>query len=209
MKALWIIFVFFAFWSISEATHHKKNQLICIDSGHGGTDFGALSEAYGYEEKQLTLSTALLVKNYLQKLGYKVIMTRSQDVFVSLQDRADLANNKNAALFVSVHFNFCQNDSAQGVEVYYCKEQGDCHRIACSKQLAEEVLSRIIKHTGAVSRGVRTANFLVIKRTSMPSILVEGGFLSNKEERQKIKDPRYLNFIAWGIARGVDHYLSG
>lgn len=210
-------FLFIAYFAITpaQAVQQKKNsvknknqEVIFIDPGHGGKDYGALSEGYGYEEKQLALSTSFMLKNYLQKLGYHVVMTRSQDIFVPLQERAEMANTQNADLFVSIHFNFCPNPVAHGVEIYYCKEEGSIKRMHESKKLAEEVLVRIIKHTGATTRGVKSANFVVIKKTLMPAILVECGFLSNHEERQKLKDPRYLNFIAWGVARGIDHYMN-
>lgn len=208
-----IVGLFVTFFSTSHLYAKKMNETkkltIYIDPGHGGKDYGALSEGYGYEEKQLTLTTSLMLKNYLQKLGYRVLLTRTQDVFIPLQTRAMMANDGQAELFVSVHFNFSPNDSAHGIEVYYCKNDGmPKEKIHNSKKLAEEILSRVVKHTGAVSRGVKTANFAVIRHTEMPAVLIEGGFLSNGEERQKLKDPRYLGFIAWGIARGVDQYVN-
>jgi len=192
---------------------YLRPQTVIIDSGHGGKDYGALSEGYGYEEKQLTLSTSHMVKNYLQKLGYKVVMTRNQDVFLSLDERAEIANKLPADLFISIHFNFSPNTSAEGIEVYYCtlateSSDNEKKRLKISKELAQEMLTRTVKHTGAHSRGVKTANFAVLRKTEMPAVLIECGFLSNHAERERIKDPRYLNFLAWGIARAVDFHLT-
>lgn len=185
---------------------HRSAKVIVIDAGHGGKDFGTHNEGFGYEEKELTLKTAHMVRHYLENLGYRVIMTRKQDLFVPLEKRAEIANGEHGDLFVSIHYNFSPSRTAEGVEVYY--HQGFELKAARSKELAQEVLKRVVKHTGAHSRGVKTANFVVIRQTQMPSVLVEGGFLSNPEERSRIKDPRYLHFLACGIARGIDAYLS-
>lgn len=188
----------------------KKHETIVIDAGHGGKDTGALSEKEHYEEKQLTLTTARMLRNYLEELGYETVMTREYDAFVPLCTRAELANSLKATLFVSVHYNFCPSPEVEGIEVFYYKDDKNptAPRLVQSKKLCETVLSRIVKHTGAVARGVKTANFAVIRETKMPAILIECGFLSNKEEREKIKDPKYLRYLAWGIARGVDQYLE-
>lgn len=188
-----------------ESSHPEK---IIIDAGHGGKDFGALSRALGYEEKQLTLTTAHMLRNQLKQLGYHAILTRSQDVFISLDKRAELANRADADLFVSIHFNHSTSQEAKGIEIYTYKESPPSSRILRSKELAKEVLSKIIHTTGAKSRGLKEANFAVIRETDMPAILVEAGFLSNPQEREKIRDPKYLRFIASGIAKGIDDYLT-
>ncbi len=188
----------------------KKREIIVIDAGHGGKDAGTESAKNSYREKELTLLTAELVKGYLESLGYPIIMTRTSDVFIKLEDRAELANTTLATLFVSIHYNHSPNPEAEGIEIFYYKDEKSpkAKRILESRHLGEEVLSTLVKHTGANARGVKQANFAVIRETEMPAILIEAGFLSNALERDRIKDPEYMRFLAWGIARGIDSYLS-
>jgi len=181
-----------------------------IDAGHGGHDGGAISKRNDYNEKELTLATAFSIRNCLNQLGYKTVMTRSQDTFVPLGTRAEIANALDADLFVSIHYNFCPNAEAKGIEVYYYKEDRtpSSFRILQSKSLGAMVLRKIISQTGATSRGVKQANFAVIRETRMPAILIEGGFLSNLHERERLHDPQYRRSIARGIAKGIDNYLE-
>lgn len=187
-----------------------KREVIIVDAGHGGKDAGASSKKDKYEEKTLTLETAQLISNYLEELGYKAILTRSHDVFVPLETRAEIANSTEADLFVSIHYNYSPSHEAEGIEVYYYKEEKhpQSSRITQSKELGQEVLKKIVKNTGAESRGVKQANFAVVRQTKMPAILIEAGFLSNPNEREKIKDKKYQQALAKGIASGVDQYLG-
>lgn len=187
----------------------KISSLIIIDPGHGGEDQGTLSLLKPrYQEKSLTLATSKILKGYLEQMGYRVTMTRSEDVFIPLKDRATLANSLKPALFVSVHYNSAPSCEAHGIEVFYYLEEKENDRAKASKQLATLVLNQLIVQTKAKSRGVKTANFAVIRETNMPAILVEGGFLTNEEELNKIKDPEYLKQVAFGIAKGIDQYLK-
>lgn len=182
---------------------------IVIDPGHGGKDVGAQSISKPrYQEKSLNLVTALFLKSYLDQLGYHTEMTRHDDTFMSLERRALFANDKKPDLFVSIHYNSAPSSEAQGIEVFYFQEKDNKERVAASKQLAKTVLKCVLNQTKANSRGVKQGNFAVIRQTKMPAILVEGGFLTNEAELQKIKDPAYLKRIAWGVAKGVDEYLN-
>jgi N-acetylmuramoyl-L-alanine amidase len=189
----------------------KKKGSIVLDAGHGGRDSGAASHRDDYEEKALTLSTTFLVQEELKKLGYDVILTRSHDTYVPLNTRAQIANNHHADLFVSIHYNFALSEEVNGIEIFYYKKPAneDDERLIKSKKLAQKVLTAVIENTQSASRGVKQANFAVIRETHMPAILVEAGFLSNRQERLKIKDPRYLKALAAGIAKGVDNYNQG
>ena len=185
------------------------SPLIMIDPGHGGEDQGTLSLIKpAYQEKSLTLATAKLLQGYLQKLGYRTKMTRTDDVFVSLPLRSKFANDANAAFFVSVHYNSAPSKEAHGIEVFYYKSETDLRRMNASKDLATEVLGQVLAMSKAKSRGVKAGNFSVIRETKMPAILIEGGFLTNAEELEKIKNPQYLKMLAWGIAQGVDRYIK-
>ncbi len=179
--------------------------LIILDPGHGGTDEGA--KVQSVLEKRIALTTALLTKKQLESLGYRVIMTRSRDVFLTLPKRVDIANKSKAALFVSIHYNSSPNPSAKGIEIYFFEARGQ-ERTRASKRLANTILHQVIDQTEAHSRGVRRGNFHVVRETEMPAVLVEGGFMTNIDERFQLKDRKYLEKIAKGIAQGVHKFLN-
>ncbi len=188
----------------------QKKIVIVLDPGHGGEDMGTKSLIPPkYQEKSLNLSTAFFLRDYLQKMGYLVKMTRIDDTFIPLASRSLIANNEECNLFVSVHYNAAPSDLASGIEVYYYNSEENKSRSASSKKLADLVLSNLIQKTSAKSRGVKHGNLSVIRETTMPAILVEGGFMTNKNEMEKIKDPAYIKQLAYGIALGVDAYVKG
>jgi N-acetylmuramoyl-L-alanine amidase len=179
--------------------------LVIIDPGHGGYDLGAsVQSTY---EKSLTLSTAMLVKKYLSQKGYKVIMTRTKDVYLSLKERAEIANKTRGKLFVSVHFNADKNLAASGIEVFYYNGTNKW-RTRCSKKLAECALSSLLSETKAPSRGVKAGNFHVIRETEMPAVLIEAGFITHSQERGHLKDLRYRDKLAKAISKGIEEYFK-
>lgn len=180
--------------------------LVVLDSGHGGNDEGA--KVSSFLEKKITLATAVLTKKHLEERGYKVILTRSRDTFISLARRVVIANKNKAALFVSIHFNASKNKEAKGIEVFYCNGSTEPWRTLASRRLANCILFQVLDQTQAHSRGVKSGNFHVIRETNMPAVLVEGGFVTNPEERSLLKDRKYLDSIAEGIAEGVDKYFK-
>lgn len=189
--------------------HEQERPLIIIDPGHGGDDFGTYSLGTPkYHEKYLNLSTARLVKTFLQQFGYRVIMTRTDDTFLSLEERALFANRLNPKLFVSIHYNSAPSREAEGIEVYYYRSNGNSGRTTKSKLLAEAMLDKVITQTQAKSRGVKHGNFAVIRETEMPAVLIEGGFLTCAKEMDKIKNASYQKSLAWGIAQGIRDYLA-
>lgn len=186
-----------------------KKTCIMIDAGHGGHDVGTQSISKPrYQEKSLNLVTAKFLKGYLQQLGYNVCMTREEDVFVSLEKRAQLANEKKPTLFVSIHYNSAPSAEAQGVEVFFYQSKENKERVIKSKRLAQAILKRVLEETHAKSRGIKHGNYAVIRETTMPAVLIEGGFVTNEAELQKLKDPNYLKSLAWGIAQGIEDYLQ-
>lgn len=183
--------------------------LVVIDAGHGGEDLGTHSTgSTKYQEKTFNLSTAYMVKNYLQQFGYEVYMTRKTDVFIPLDKRSQMANEQNPLAFVSIHYNSAPSPEAEGIEVYYYKKTEDKRRTQQSKALAQNVLTHVLKNTQAKSRGVKHGNYAVIRETKMPAILIEGGFLTNSTELKNLKNAEYLKKISLGIAQGVNDYLS-
>ncbi len=179
--------------------------LIVLDAGHGGSDEGAKINTF--MEKKIALTTAFLTKKHLEELGYRVIMTRSRDVFMPLPRRVLIANKTKGSLFVSLHFNSSPNDDAKGIEIFYYDSK-EMWRSRASKRLANCILYRVVDQTDAVSRGVKQGNFHVIRETDMPAVLVEGGFMTNREERGKLRDKNYLDRLAVGIAQGIDKYMK-
>ena len=181
---------------------------IVLDAGHGGTDLGARARHPYCEEKRICLQTARLVKKYLTQLGYNVIMTRDTDVFLALPKRVEIASQKRADLFVSIHFNSARNPTAHGIEIFYPEIKDNRVRTQSSKKLAEAILGRVLRRTSALSRGVKKGNLHVIRETEMPAVLIEGGFISNPTELHLLKSREYQEKIARGIADGVSFFLK-
>lgn len=184
-------------------------KTVVIDPGHGGKDLGTHSSKNpSYKEKELNLATARVLQRYLQKLGYRVLMTRGDDSSIDLIDRATFANDCQCDLFVSVHYNSAPNTQAAGIEVYFFPSKEKPHRAKASELLAQYVLNGTAELTQAKKRGVRKGNFAVIRETKMPAILVEGGFLTNEEERGNILQANYRKKLALGIAQGIEHFFA-
>lgn len=180
-------------------------KLVVIDAGHGGYDVGA--RYFSCDEKSLALSMALLTKKHLSDMGYRVILTRSRDVFIPLETRTSIANETKGKLFVSIHCNAAKNSLAKGIEVFYCLSS-DKWRCGSSKKLAARVLSKVIERTKAEDRGVKEGNFYVLRETKMPSIIIETGFMTHPEEIHLLKDITYRDRLARGIAEGIDSYFK-
>jgi len=185
-------------------------QMIVIDPGHGGDDFGTKScfRPYLYE-KTLALRTAKLVYGYLNQWGYVVRLTRNSDVFIPLLKRVQLANMSNSRIFVSIHYNSAPSKEASGIEVFFYRDNQDKRRMWRSERLAKKILANMVSATHAHSRGVKAGNFAVIRETKMPSVLIEAGFLSNSEDSSRLKKPSYLEKLSYSIAKGIDDFLKG
>ncbi|WP_207736424.1 N-acetylmuramoyl-L-alanine amidase [Fusibacter ferrireducens] len=179
-----------------------KDMLIVLDAGHGGHDSGAVGTKA--KEKDLALKATLLLENQLKSLGFKVYMTRSTDEYIGLYDRADIANDLNADLFVSVHINATTNSVASGVEVLYASENP-----SGGKGLAELIQKQLVSTLGAKNRGiVLRPNLVVIRETKMPSVLCELGFISNPEEQDKMMTTAYLEKAAKAMVEGIKQFLK-
>jgi len=182
---------------------------IVIDAGHGGKDLGTSATTIPIcHEKALNLTTALLLNNYLQKMGYQTILTRGEDFFVPLKLRAAIANSNRASIFVSVHFNSAPNTQAKGVEIYYFDSEKNKERASQSYTLANKVLKRITSSTKCKNRGVKHGNFAVIRETTMPAILIEGGFMTNQSELEQLRSSGYLKTLAGSIALGIHDFVK-
>ncbi|WP_347862223.1 N-acetylmuramoyl-L-alanine amidase [Salimicrobium sp. PL1-032A] len=181
----------------------ESSRVIAIDAGHGGYDPGAV--ANGVREKDVNLDVSKRVRNYLRNAGIEVVMPRDNDTYISLSGRVDYAERKNADTFVSIHSNYHSNSSANGVETYYSSAALG-PRAYKSYRLSGFIQDRLVEAMDSSDRGVKEAGFHVIKRTTLPSALIELGFLSNKTEAEKLDSSYWRDRAAKAISRGVIDY---
>ncbi len=174
-------------------------DVVVLDAGHGGKDVGAIGASGSYE-KNLVFAITQLVKEQLEDQGFKVIMTRSGDQYLSLEERVNIANQTNAFAFVSIHANTAASSQATGLEVY--TKRGSDHTFA------QIMLNSILTQTAQNNRGDREADFYVIKYTVMPAVLIETGFISNPQEEQFLWTEENQKRIARGIVNGIVNYKS-
>lgn len=173
---------------------------ICIDAGHGGKDPGAAGRS-GLNEKDVNMQVALKVADLLMD-RYTVVMTRTDDQYVSLGKRCDIANQSKSRLFVSIHCNAAENHEANGIETfhYYTSTRG--------KLFANAIQRGLIALTDRRDRGVKAAGFQVLRDTSMPATLVELGFITNTEEEQLLQKEEFQNACAKAIVKGIDDFFD-
>lgn len=190
-----------------------KDLLVVIDPGHGGAETGSV----GYDEdgkeslyeKKVNLQIALRANTLLKQMGVNTLMTRMTDTDVSLSERAEIANKKGAALFVSVHNNSFTSPDAKGSEVLYGSDEVLEDYGISGKRLAELIQKEMVEQLERPDRGVKhTPGMAVIRLSKMPAVIVEGLFLSNPEELAMLKDPEYVERQAVAIARGVVRALN-
>lgn len=192
-----------SFHNASLETLDFEGQLVVIDAGHGGKDPGAVSPIDKTYEKTIVLSVALKLQKQLESLGFKVYMTRDYDTYVGLYDRASIANELGADVFVSLHTNAATNASAKGVEMLYVND----HR--GSDVFARIMQDELVKATGAYNRGaLERSKLVVIRETHMPAVLAEIGFLTNEQELKLLKTEAHQDKIVQGLLKGIMDYLK-
>ena len=173
---------------------------VFIDPGHGGYDNGAVQN--GVLEDEINLQISQKIEAKLKAKGVQVKMSRYDDTYLSLTERTTMANSWGSDIFVSIHQNSATSSSGNGIETYYYSTRQD------SKELASEIQEDLIKSTNAVNRGIKTANYAVIRTASMSSNLVECGFVSNPTEAKNLSSSSYQDKIAEGIVNGIMDYLE-
>lgn len=172
----------------------KNDKLVVIDAGHGGYDPGAFYA--GIKEKDLNLKVALKVDDILKSKGIKTYMTRTDDTFVPLYDRANIANDLNAAFFLSIHHN-AYNTSEKGTETLY-------YPSVKSREFARIVQNTLINALGTKNRGIiERPNLVVLHATKMPATLAELGFITNSDDRQKILSDEFMQNAALALSEAV------
>lgn len=180
---------------------------VVVDAGHGAKDNGA-SGKDGTREKNLNLDVALKLEKHLKALGFNILMTRRDDTFIELQDRANLANTNNADFFMSIHFNSTGGTKAAGIEhLYYPNILNDGNDIS-NKRIAEVFQLEVLKATKRGSRGViARPELAVLNKSKMPAILTELGFLSNPAELALVKTEKYREDCARALAVSMLKYF--
>lgn len=171
-----------------------QSRTIVIDAGHGGYDRGGVP-GQRISEKDKTLDVAQRLKRILQAQGYRVVMTRDSDVFIPLGTRVAIANSQRGAAFVSIHFNCASRSGANGIETYYYRSD--------SAGLAQSIHRNVVSGAPTENRGIRRRGFYVLRRTAIPSVLVECGFLTNPTEGSLALSAGYRQKLAEQIARGI------
>jgi N-acetylmuramoyl-L-alanine amidase len=238
------------FWSGKKLTIDKPQdntiKTIVLDPGHGGKDPGAVGRNIGAYEKNINLNVCLLLKTLLEKeIGVRVLLTRSEDIFVSLQERTEFANDNKADLFISIHTNASRDRGSRGVEIYYLStakttearavealensvveiyEGGEeairryddlalilsdimqAENLEQSNNLALKLQMNICTGTKSSDRGVRQANFYVLRGAFMPSVLVELGFISNNVEESFLVNQQYQERLARTVFEGIKSF---
>ena len=170
--------------------------IIVIDAGHGGRDPGATS-CLGFYEKTINLPIARKVASYLESRGARVIMTRSSDTFIELNERADIANRAGADLFVSIHGDSHASSAQNGYTIYVARSA------SWSSKKIGIAIEQSMKQTGLSSKGIRNADFRVLVRTRCPAVLVECGYLTNPSEADLLDDDDFQDRVARAIAEGI------
>ncbi len=215
-------------------------QTVVLDPGHGGRDPGAVGVG-GIREKDVTLAMARALELSLKARGFQVVLTRTSDRAISLEERTAIAEAAAGDLFISLHANAARKRSVRGVETYYLDENHERHSLTVaarengvprsevnalqktlarlrvhevspqSRRLAELIQGRIIGGMPSPYRpvqdlGVKKGPFYVLFLSSMPAVLVEAGFLTNKTEAKRLRDRRYVHAMAEQIAEALEHY---
>jgi N-acetylmuramoyl-L-alanine amidase len=195
--------------------------VVVLDPGHGGQDSGAMCG--GVLEKDLTLDVSRRIDRLLDAEGIATLMTRLGDTYVSLADRAAFANRVSNSIFISIHFNEDNQPVSSGVETYYAAHQITAGSFVASwlpflwravsespnsesQKLAGFIQEALVARTRAVDRGTKPKEFFVIANVTSPAALIEGGFLTNKEDISKLASENYREEIAAAVADGILRY---
>lgn len=201
----------------------REPLVVVLDPGHGGADSGAMCGAV--MEKDLTLDVARRAELLLRAGGYQTVLTRDADRYLSLAERAAVANDEKHSLFVSIHFNDGERAAASGVETYFAARQRTTapgllgwlsffkpaqpeSLLTQSESLARFLQAAMVEHTRAVNRGTKTAQFYVIRNVRHPAALVEGGFITNPADVTKLTTEKYRQEIALAISDGIHRFRN-
>ena len=167
---------------------------VVIDAGHGGHDRGGIRSNI-IPEKGVALDVARRLRAHLAGAGLRTVMTRSSDKFVSLDRRVSIANAQRRAIFVSIHFNSARRVGASGIETFYGS--------AKAKRLARLIQRNAMRTTSGENRGIKRARYYVLRKSRMPAVLIECGFLTNPRDARRASSSAYRDRLARQIARAI------
>lgn len=200
-------------------TSDYSQPTVIIDAGHGGHDDGAGS--HGLKEKDLTLDVALRVEQMLRSADMPVVLTRRDDTYVSLPERAEIANRYSKSIFVSLHFNQSNEPSAMGAETFYADQKvppdyawtwvglfskPEMPPLDNGETLASFIQASLVMKVNVVNRGIKSRSLYVVRNVRNPAVLVEGGFISNPLEARLLTNSDYRQRLAGAIAEGIVNY---
>ena len=167
---------------------------VVIDAGHGGRDCGGIpGQRVG--EKDLTLDVAVRLRDLLKSDGLKTVMTRADDTFILLPQRSALANAQRNALFVSIHFNSALRSGADGIETYYYNPQ--------AAGVAARIQAQLMHVETGENRGVKRRGYYVLRKTRIPAVLAECGFLTNRSEAALCQTAAHRQELASALAKAI------
>ena len=180
---------------------------IFIDPGHGGPDPGAVGN--NVTEEFVNLNVSLELARLLRDAGFDVMLYRTtsdenvlENKNADLRNRAQMANEFGADYFISIHTNSSDRPAAQGVEAYV-------YRLGtASERLAQSIVDSVSENLGSTNRGVMQANFAVLRRSEMPAVLVELGYLTNATEALNLNSPAWQKAVAAAIFEGIVNYTG-
>lgn len=194
------------------------NKVVAIDPGHGGVDPGAVSKS-GIQEDDINLKIALKLKRFIEQSGGIAILTREEDVGLyteksktlnqkkveDLRNRKELVDESGAQVFVSIHLNSFTKPGYYGAQTFYSENNEENEKLA---YLLQEELKNVLDKENNRQPAIRE-DVYIIKEVSVPSVLVEAGFLSNENEAKILSTAEYQEKIAWSIYVGIMKYFNG
>lgn len=187
---------------IIEKRKPLHNLKIAVDAGHGGNEFGAIG-CLGNKEKDVTLSIAKYLEAELKKRGAKVIMTRSDDSYVGLKERVDIANSEDALVLLSIHGNALPDgqdpNKNSGTSIYYYYNQ--------AKPLADTILNTLVAELGVNNDKVRQGSLALVRNTNALSLLIEVSYLINPEDNANLINPEFQKQYAKSVADSLEKYF--
>ncbi len=200
-------------------SNRYRQVLVVVDPGHGGSDPGTTSVILKKREAEIVLDVAQRLNKLLEEAGFRTYMTRNDDTYIALQDRADVANQLNADLFISIHANASTmidpvtkkdvpNPLPYGIETYYHPNKDNLTKYNNSSTMAKILQKELVGLMKGNDRGAKTANYFVLRETKMPAILTELGFLSNPEEEKKLLSESYRQKAAEALFNATVKYFE-
>ncbi|MEK5066204.1 N-acetylmuramoyl-L-alanine amidase [Cytobacillus sp. FSL R5-0596] len=184
-------------WLVASSNSGLKGKVIVIDAGHGGYDNGTSGKIH--KEKTLNLKTAQELTTLLQKSGAKVVMTRSNDQYLSLNQRVNISHAQKADAFISIHYN-AYSSTSSGIITFYYNNSKD-------GRLAQSIHNGLLVQTGMRNLGAKYGDYHVLRTNKQPSVLLELGFLSNPNEERHVGTADYQRKAARGIYEGLNQYF--